>query len=129
MIAVTDEAFSPGQILEALRTDASGSVVIHVGIVRPFSEGKTVACIEYEADVGAAEEELSRIASDIAARWQIQDLALCRRTGRLKLGELILAAAVSAAHRREAFEACQYAVERLKAMKSIAKREIWQEET
>ena len=81
------------------------------------------------AEEGAAEEELSRIASDIAARWQIQDVALCRRTGRLKLGELILAAAVSAAHRREAFEACQYAVERLKAMKSIAKREIWQEET
>jgi molybdopterin synthase catalytic subunit len=128
MILVTHESLSPGQILEALKTDASGSVVIHVGIVRPFSEGKTVACIEYEADVGAAAEELSRIASDIAARWQIQDLALCRREGRLKLGEVILVAAVSAAHRGEAFEACEYAVEHLKAMKSIAKREIWQEE-
>jgi molybdopterin synthase catalytic subunit len=129
MILVTDHPLSPGQILEALRTDASGSVVIHLGIVRPFPEGRTVACIEYEADVGAAEEELSCIASDIAARWQIQDLALCRRTGRLKLSEVILVAAVSAAHRREAFEACQYAVEQLKAMKSVAKREIWQEET
>jgi molybdopterin synthase catalytic subunit len=127
MILVTDEPLSPGQILEALRTDASGSVVIHVGIVRPFSEGRTVASIEYQADVGAAEQELSRIAADIAARWQIQDVALCRREGRLKLGEVILVAAVSAAHRREAFEACQYAVERLRAMKSVAKREVWQE--
>ncbi|MGQ9573516.1 MAG: molybdenum cofactor biosynthesis protein MoaE [Dehalococcoidia bacterium] len=127
MILITDEPLSPGQILEALRTDASGSVVIHVGIVRPFSEGRTVASIEYQADVAAAEEELSRIAADIAARWQVQDVALCRRTGRLKLGEVILVAAVSAAHRREAFEACQYAVEHLKAMKSIAKREIWKE--
>jgi molybdopterin synthase catalytic subunit len=126
MILVTHETLSLGQILKALKTDASGSVVIHVGIVRPFSEGRPVACIEYEADVAAAEEELSRIASDVAARWQVQDVAVCRRTGRLELGEVILVAAVSAGHRREAFEACQYAVEHLKAMKSVAKREIWQ---
>jgi molybdopterin synthase catalytic subunit len=46
---------------------------------------------------------------------------------RLSLGEVILVAAVSAGHRSEAFEACRYAVERLRAMKSVAKREVWQE--
>ena len=108
MILVTDEPLSPSEVLEGLKTDASGSVVMHSGIVRASSEGKGVACIEYEADVCAAEEDLSRIVSDIAARWQVQDVALCRRMGRLKPGEVILVAAVSAAHRREAFGACPY---------------------
>lgn len=128
MILVTHEPLSSGQILEALKTDASGSVVIHVGIVRPFSEGREVAGIEYEGDVRAAEDELSIIRDEIMAKWQVQDVALYRRIGRLNLGELILIAAVSAGHREEAFEACRYAVERLKAVKSIAKKEIWRED-
>jgi len=53
-------------------------------------------------------------------------VALCRRMGRLKPGEVILVAAVSAAHRREALEACQHAVERLRAMRSVSKREVWE---
>jgi molybdopterin synthase catalytic subunit len=126
MVLVTDKPLFPSEVLEGLKTDASGSVVMHSGIVRASSEGKGVACIEYEADVCAAREELSCIATDIAARWQVQDVALCRRMGRLKPGEVILVAAVSAAHRREAFEACQHAVERLKAMRSVSKREVWE---
>ena len=126
MIRVTDAPLCPSEVLESLKTDASGSVVMHSGIVRASSQGRGVACIEYEADVCAAEKELSRIASDIAARWQVQDVAVCRRMGRLRPGEVILVAAVSAGHRQVAFEACQHAVERLKAMKSVAKREIWQ---
>jgi molybdopterin synthase catalytic subunit len=126
MIRVTDESLCPSEVQESLKTDASGSLVMHAGIVRVSSQGRGVACIEYEADVGAAEEELSRIAADIAARWQVQDVALCRRMGRLEPGEVILVAAVSAPHRKEAFEACQHAVECLKAMKSVVKREVWQ---
>jgi len=126
MICVTDKPLSPNEVLEGLKTDASGSVVMHSGIVRASSEGKGVACMEYQADVRAAREELSRIAGDIATRWKIQDVALCRRMGRLEPGEVILVAAVSAAHRREAFEACQHAVERLKAMSSVSKREVWE---
>jgi molybdopterin synthase catalytic subunit len=128
MIRVTDKPLCPSEVQESLKTDASGSVVTHSGIVRAASdEGRDVACIEYEADSRAAEEELSRIAGDITARWRVQDVALCRRMGRLRPGDVILVTAVSAAHRREAFEACQYAVERLKAMKSVVKREICQE--
>ena len=108
MIRVTDKPLSPSEVLEGLKTDASGSVVMHSGIVRASSEGKGVICLEYEADVCAAREELSCIATDIAARWQVQDVALCRRMGRLKPGEVILVAAVSAAHRREALGACPY---------------------
>jgi len=127
MIRVTDRPLCPSEVQESLKTDASGSVVMHSGIVRASSdEGRDVACIEYEADFCAAEEELSRIASDIAARWQVQDVALCRRMGRLRAGDVILVTAVSAAHRREAFEACQHAVECLKAMRTVSKREIWE---
>jgi molybdopterin synthase catalytic subunit len=127
MIRVTDSPLCPNEVLESLKTNASGSVVMHSGIVRASSDDGEVAYIEYEADISAAEEELSRIADDIAARWQVQDVALFRRMGRLRPGEVILVTAVSAGHRKEAFEACQHAVERLKAMKSVVKREVWQE--
>lgn len=96
---------------------------MHIGIVRPSSEGKKVSSIEYQMEKEGAECELRQIVVDIKGKWQIQDIALLRRMGKLALGEIILIAAVAAPHRKEAFEACQYAIERLRGMISVKKRE------
>src|SRR3972149_6918075 len=93
---------------------------MHLGIVRPDSNGRKVVSIEYEADINASERELSHIANEILTKWEIQDIALCRRIGRLDLGDLILMVAVASPHRKEAFEACEYAVERMRSMQSTA---------
>ncbi len=124
MIKVTEEGVSPQLLLDSLRTDSSGSVVTHLGVVRPDSNGRKVVSIEYEADINASEKELSNIAGEILGKWKIQDIALCRRIGRLDLGDAILMAAVASPHRKEAFEACEYAVECMRSMKSIRKKEI-----
>ena len=124
MIQVYDRAILPGEVLSSLKTDTSGSVVMHLGIVRPASEGKRLVSIEYQAEKSKAEQELSTIAGEIANKWEIQDVALCRRTGKLDLGDIILVAAVAAPHRKEAFEACRYAVERMRTMNSMKKGEI-----
>ena len=124
MVKVTQTLVSPQLLFDSLRTDSSGSVVTHLGIVRPNSNGRKVVSIEYEADINASERELSNIANEILTKWEIQDIALCRRIGRLDLGDLILMVAVASPHRKEAFEACEYAVECMRSMKSVRKKEI-----
>lgn len=124
MIQINAEPVSPQQVLANLKISNAGSVVIHLGVVRPVSEGKKVVSIEYQADRQMAERELSSLASEIQGRWQIDDVALCRRTGQLNFGEVILVAAVAAPRHKAAFQACQFAVEQMKNMASIKKREL-----
>ena len=126
MVKVTEVLVSPQLLLDTLKTDSSGSIVMHLGIVRPNSNGRKVVSIEYEADIDASERELSNIANEILTKWGIQDITLCRRIGRLHLGDLILMVAVASSHRKEAFEACEYAVECMRSMKSIRKKEIFE---
>jgi molybdopterin synthase catalytic subunit len=123
MVKVTEEFISPQLLLDSLGTDSSGSVVIHLGIVRPDSDGRKVVSIEYDADINAAEGELLHIANEIRSRWEIQDIALYRRKGKLNLGDVILIAAVAAPHRKGAFEACEYAVVKMRNMASVRKKE------
>ena len=124
MVKVTEALVSPQLLLNGLKTDSSGSIVMHLGIVRPDSNGRKVVSIEYEADINASERELSNIANEILTKWEIQDIVLYRRVGKLNLGDVILIAAVGAPHRKEAFEACDYAVECMRSMKSVRKKEI-----
>jgi molybdopterin synthase catalytic subunit len=124
VVKITEKSVSPQFLLDSLKTNSSGSVVMHLGVVRPDSNGRRVVSIEYEADINAAERELSHIVNEILTKWTIQDIALCRRRGRLDLGDVILMVAVAAPHRKEAFEACEYAVECMRNMDSVKKKEI-----
>lgn len=124
MIRIVNRAIVLEEMLDSLKSDESGSVVMHMGIVRP---SKKLASIEYQSEKEEAEKELSHIVRDVKDKWEIQDIALCRRMGKLNPEEIILVSAVSAPHRREAFEACQYAVEQLRGMTSVKKREIYEE--
>jgi len=124
MIKVSEKLISPQLLLDSLKTDSSGSIVMHLGIVRPDSDGRKVVSIEYDADINAAEKELLHIANEIRSKWEVQDIALYRRKGQLNLGDVILIAAVAAPHRKGAFEACDYAVECMRSMKSVRKKEI-----
>jgi len=126
MVKVTETLVSPQLLLDGLKTSASGSIVMHLGVVRPDSGGRKVVSIEYEANYQGAIQELSRIASDLLNKWPIEDIALLRRVGKLKIGDVILIAAVAAPHRKEAFEACDYAVEQMRNMASVKKREVFE---
>ena len=126
MIKISKTPFLPQQVIDALQTKASGSVVVHAALVRPSSEGQELAAIEYEMDNGDATKELAQIEKNIRTEWAIQDIALWRRTGKLILGDIILVAAVSSPHRKEAFTACEKAVEQMRNMTSVKKREIYE---
>lgn len=110
--------------VEALVDDpATGAVVTFVGRVRDNARGRPVVALEYEAYPAAAEAMLTQIGDEVAAQWGSVRLAIAHRTGTLGVGEASVAIAAAAAHRAEAFAACQYAIERLKEIVPIWKKE------
>jgi molybdopterin synthase catalytic subunit len=112
--------------LEAdVRTDADGAVIVFRGVARRFSRGRDVVHLEYEAYPEMAEKVMEQIGDEIKIRWPVSGVAIVHRTGVLAIGQASVAIAVSAPHRGEAFEAAQYAIDRLKQIVPIWKKEVW----
>ncbi len=123
LCALVAEPINLNELAGRVRTDASGAVVLFSGTVRNHHEGRRIESLQYEAYGPMAEEEMRRIAREIRARWRLERVAILHRTGRLKVGETSVAVAVAAAHRREALEACSHAIDRLKELVPIWKKE------
>jgi molybdopterin converting factor subunit 1 len=127
LFEITKKPLDPQRAAAAVRRDESGAVVLFSGVARNHSEGRRVLALEYDAYPEMAARKLREVAKETSARWPITGIAIHHRIGRLELGEASLLVAVSSAHRREAFEACQYAVDRVKQTVPIWKKEIWED--
>ncbi len=110
---------------DAVRTDADGAVVVFRGVARRYSRGREVVHLEYEAYPEMAEKVMAEIGDEIAGKWPASKVAIVHRTGVLAIGEASVVVAVSAPHRDAAFAACRYAIDRLKQVVPIWKREVW----
>jgi molybdopterin converting factor subunit 1 len=127
LIEVTNEPLDPERVTAAVRRDDSGAVLLFHGVARNNSEGQRVVALEYDAYPAMAVRKLREVTDDVRTRWPITGIAVQHRTGRLAIGEASLLVAVSSAHRAEAFEACLYAVDRIKQTVPIWKKEIWED--
>ncbi len=105
---------------------AAGGTTLFVGTTRNENEGRVVERLEYEAYETMAVDEMRRIGQDIAQRWQVVAVAMVHRVGVVPVGEASVAVAVSAAHREEAFAACRYGIDTLKATVPIWKKEYFE---
>ena len=116
LVEVTPNPILPEVAINSVRKDAYGVVISYVGTVRDLSQhGRKVRFLELQASSEKlARKELTRIAGEIRARWHLEDTAIIHRIGRLDVGEILLVVAVGAPHRKEALEACQYAIDRFK---------------
>jgi molybdopterin synthase catalytic subunit len=94
------------------------------GIVREFSRGKQVSYLEYEAYPEMAIAKMRQIEQEIRDKWEIEQILIHHRIGHLEIGEASVVIAVSAPHRRQALEACAYAIERLKQIVPVWKKEV-----
>lgn len=104
---------------------ADGAVVTFLGLVRNHNAGRRVRYLEYEAYEPLAVKAFERIAAEIRDRWAGVSLALHHRIGRLDVGEASVAIVARAAHRGDAYAACRYAIERVKQIAPIWKREFF----
>ena len=102
---------------------AAGAIVSFTGTTRRDNAGRVVLRLEYEAYEPMALSEMRKLASEAIARWKIVRIAIAHRIGVVEIGETSVAIAVSAAHRGEAFEACRFAIDRLKEVVPIWKKE------
>jgi molybdopterin synthase catalytic subunit len=96
-------------------------------VVREATRGRRVLHLEYEAYAPMAERTMAQIGNEIGSKWPVDAVAILHRVGRLQVGEMSVAIAVAAPHRREALEACSYAIDRLKELVPIWKKEVFED--
>ncbi len=126
LFEITDEELSVDEVVGRLADPAVGAVIAFVGVVRGETEGREVLYLEYEAYPEMAEATLRQIGDEIRQRWtSIREVAIVHRVGRLEIGEVSVVIALSAAHRPEVFDAVHYAIDRLKEISPIWKKEVW----
>lgn len=111
-------------LLERVSSPGCGGIVTFTGMVRNRSRGESIDHLEYEAYDAMAEREMQRIADEAGSRWPEVRLAMSHRVGRLEIGEAAVMIAAAAPHRGEAFEACRFAIDTLKARVPIWKKEF-----
>ena len=125
MIEITQKPISPERVINQVKTDSSGCVATYVGLIRNSSHGKAVASVEYEDTRGTAEDRLKEIAGEIRQKWPIENIAVCHRVGKLKVGDINFLVAIASAHRQEGLAACRYAVDRFKELLPTKKTETY----
>lgn len=123
-IKITDSALDPETCRKFVADPSSGGQVVFTGAVRNHSGNRKVVHLEYEAYAPMAQKELVRIFDRAADQFPIKSIVTHHRTGKLIVGEIAVVVAVSAAHRKGAFEACMFIIDELKEHVPIWKKEV-----
>jgi molybdopterin synthase catalytic subunit len=122
---LTREPISASDLGEQLRLAKDGAVVVFEGIVRNHLRGRATLYLEYEAYEPMAIRKMEELGREAKQKFAVDGVGMIHRLGRLEIGETSVAIIVTAEHRRAAFEACQYAIDRLKQVVPIWKKEYF----
>lgn len=114
-------------LAQRVASETDGAIATFSGIVRGRNQGKKVLFLEYEAYPEMAVKMLERIGEEIEATWGLSSVSIQHRVGRLNVGETSVLIVVSSPHRDDAFAACQYAINRLKKVVPIWKKEVFED--
>jgi molybdopterin converting factor subunit 1 len=123
LFRVTTDPLDAREVEAMVAGPESGAIVTFTGTVRDTARGKGVTALDYEAYPPAAEKMLARIGDEMRERWGIERVAIIHRYGLLQVGEASVVIAVASPHRDEAFAACRHAIERIKEIVPIWKKE------
>ena len=124
MVRLTHDPIDHAALTEAVCRPGCGAVVTFLGTVRDLTGDEVTEALEYEAYPPMAERTMAEIRAEVGTRWPTGEVALVHRLGRLGVGEISVAVAVSSPHRADAFAACRYAIDRLKEVVPIWKKDI-----
>ncbi len=123
MFFLTREPIDYHAITESVRSPHCGAVALFLGTVRDLTGDQVTVFLDYDAYPPMAEKKLTEIEAEVRCRWPVENLAMVHRLGRLGVGEISVAVAVSCPHRADAFAACRYAIDALKELVPIWKKE------
>jgi molybdopterin synthase catalytic subunit len=113
-------------VVDEVRDERAGAIATFVGTTRVESRGRTVQHLDYEAYEGMAENVMAEIAASLKQRYDLCDIAIHHRTGRVEIGEASVVIAVSAPHRQDALAACKDAIDTLKEQVPLWKKEVYE---
>jgi molybdopterin synthase catalytic subunit len=123
---ITEEPLSLDAAVDEVAAPAAGAIATFTGTVRSRSRGRDVRHLEYEAYVEMAEEVMAGLATVLKSRYDLHEVAIHHRVGRVEIGEASVVIAVSAAHRADALSACRDAIDALKETVPLWKKEVYE---
>ncbi len=126
---ITDKPIQINDCVDKVVRREAGAVNTFIGTVREFTKGKRTLHLEYQAYVPMAEKKLEQIGEEIREKWGNAETAIVHRIGHLDISEIAVVIAVSTPHRKDSFEASRYAIERIKEIVPIWKKEFWEDGT
>ncbi|GKV65157.1 MULTISPECIES: molybdenum cofactor biosynthesis protein MoaE [unclassified Sporosarcina] len=124
---ITDQPINTQRYSDFVLHPAAGAVTVFTGHVREWTHGVRTLYLAYEAYIPMAEKKLAEIGAEMEAKWPGVRVAMAHRIGELKISDIAVVIAVSSPHRKEAYEANEYAIERIKEVVPIWKKEIWED--
>jgi len=127
LIDFSHDTLDPQDITARVRSVSNGAVVTFLGTTRRFTGGREVLHLEYEAYRPMADNKLAEISQEMRERWSVEDVSIVHRLGRLEIQDISLVVVVASPHRKEAFAACQYSVDRIKQTVPIWKKEFFED--
>jgi molybdopterin synthase catalytic subunit len=123
---VTQAPISSDEILAQLADPAVGGIATFCGVVRGVTGARETLYLEYEAYPEMAEQTLAQVGGELQERWpEVRQVIVVHRVGRLEIGDTAIVIALSASHRRQLFDALHYAIDRIKQIVPIWKKEVW----
>lgn len=125
-LRLSEQPLDPCAAVAEVASDEAGGVASFVGTTRRHSRGRTVLHLEYEAYEGMAEQAMAGLAEELKGRYDLCEVAIHHRVGRVGIGEPSVVIAVSAPHRADALAACKDAIDTLKVSVPLWKKEVYE---
>lgn len=127
MIAIVSDVIDVDAVIQSVAVPEAGAINVFLGTTRNHSHGKRVLRLEYDAYVPMAEKMMSQIETEVRSRWNIHKISMVHKIGKLEISVPSVVIAVSSPHRKEGFEATRYAIDRLKSIVPIWKKEFFED--
>lgn len=124
---IVEKPINVQEVIDKVIWANAGAVNSFIGTVREMTQQKRTTYLKYEAYIPMAEKQLNKIGQEIQERWPEARTAITHRIGSLAISEVAVVIAISTPHRAEAFEASRYAIERIKEIVPIWKKEHWED--
>lgn len=129
MVELTEHVIDSQRLLQSVQHNSAGAVVLFLGTTREQTAGRRTESLDYECYKEMALSQLNELVREAHERWEIVRCGIIHRLGHLELGEASVAVAVSTPHRKDAFEAAQWIMDRIKQVVPIWKKENWADGT
>ncbi|OZM56614.1 molybdenum cofactor biosynthesis protein MoaE [Lottiidibacillus patelloidae] len=127
LFQIVDEPIILQDLVDKVERREAGAVTTFIGTVREWTKGKRTVYLEYQAYKPMAIKMLKTIGDEIQSKWPNTKVAITHRVGRLDISDIAVIIAVSSPHRKQAYEANEYAIERIKQIVPIWKKEHWED--